>query len=288
MKTKLFTLIAGIVVVVLAGGALLASLPSQVAVASSEVSVDKARLLYRHGLTREAKAELIHVLFNASDDETKADAHYLLGTISFGEGRVAVAVESWRELAEQYPESQPAMLVGDDLDALDEIVEESTEASVENAVANAYLRHGDFWSRGKQNGFTIDSSWIPNVEAAIKWYDKVVEAFPETEAARRAYEGKLRTLLGWEDPGRYGDKHGIEASFDDYMPLLLETFSAFEESHPDASTLQAFRFQIAQAYWGNRDWDKTRAWLNAIIRESGNIDDFYRDLAQRRLARVEH
>ena len=130
--------------------------------------------------------------------------------------------------------------------------------------------------------------WIPNVDAAVKWYDKVIVEFPGTEAARRAYEEKLRTLFGWEDPGRYGSKHGVEASFDEYMPLLLQTFSAFEESYPEASTLHAFRFQIAQAYWSNRDWDQTREWLNVIIRESGNTDTFYRDLAQRRLENVEY
>ena len=208
--------------------------------------------------------------------------------IRIGRGRADVAAESWRTLAEQYQKSQPAMLVRDDLDALAQIVEESAEGSIDNAIASTYLRHGDFWSRGKPNRFTIDSSWIANVEAALKWYDKVIVESPQTEAARRAYEEKLRTILGWEDPGRYSTKHGVQASFEDYMPLLLETFSAFEEGYPEAPTLQAFRFQIAQAYWRIRNWDKTREWLNVIIRESGNTDNFYRDLAQRRLENVEY
>ncbi len=286
MRTRLLLSIA--ITALFFGGLFVASRPSAQGVASSEASVEKARLLYRHGLARDAKAELIQVLFNATDDASKAQAHYLLGTIAFGEGRVDVAAESWRALAEQYPESQPATLVTDDLDVLAQIVEESAEGSIENAVANTYLRHADFWSRRKPDRFTIDSSWIPNVDAAVKWYDKVIVEFPGTEAARRAYEEKLRTLFGWEDPGRYGSKYGVEASFDEYMPLLLQTFSAFEESYPEASTLQAFRFQIAQAYWSNRDWDQTREWLNVIIRESGNTDTFYRDLAQRRLEKVEY
>ena len=286
MRTKLLVLVAAVVVFVC--GLLVASRPSAQSVPSSEPSVDKARLLHRHGLTRDAKAELIQLLFNSTDAESKAHAHYLLGSIAFGEGRADVAAESWRTLAEQYPESQPAMLVRDDLDVLAQIVEESVEGSIDDAIASTYLRHGDFWSRGKPDRFTIDSSWIANVEAALKWYDKVIVESPQTEAARRAYEEKLRTILGWEDPGRYSTKHGVQASFEDYMPLLLETFSAFEEGYPEAPTLQAFRFQIAQAYWRIRNWDKTREWLNAIIRESGNTDNFYRDLAQRRLENVEY
>ncbi len=286
MTTKILVSVA--LVALLVGAVFVASRPFAQTVLSSEASVEKARLLYRHGLANDAKAELIQVLFNATDDARKAQAHYLLGSIAFGEGRVDVAAESWRALVEQHPESQPATLVRDDLDVLAQIVEESAEGSIENAVANTYLQHADFWSRRKPDRFTIDSSWIPNVEAAAKWYDKVIVQFPGTEAARRAYEGKLRTLLGWEDPGRYGTKHGVEASFDDYMPLLLRTFSAFEENYPEASTLQAFRFQIAQVYWLNRDWDTTREWLNVIITESGNADTFYRDLAQRRLEKVEY
>lgn len=286
MRTKL-SIVAALVVVT-AAGALFALLPSGELLAADGGSVDKARLLHRHGLTSEAKAELIAVLFGTSVDESKAEAHYLLGSISFGEGRVAVAVASWRALVDEYPESLQASLVKEDLDALAEIVEESAEDSIENAVANAYLRHGDFWSRGKRDRFTIDSSWISNVEAAVKWYDKVIEEFPATEAARRAHEEKLRTLLGWEEPGRFGTKHGIRESFDEYMPLLLEAFATFEQSYPDATTLQAFRFQITQAYWSNRDWAKTREWLNIIVERSGDRDEFYGDLAQRRLGKVEY
>ena len=286
MRTKLS--IGAAIVVVAAVGVLFTLLPSEELLAADGGSVEKARLLHSHGLTSEAKAELIEVIFGTSEDESKAEAYYLLGSISFGESRVAVAVSSWRALVDEYPESLQASLVREDLDALAEIVEESAEDSIENAVANAYLRHGDFWSRGKRDRFTIDSSWISNVEAAVKWYDKVIGEFPDTDAARRAHEEKLRTLLGWEEPGRFGTKHGIRESFDEYMPLLLEAFSAFEQSYPDASTLQAFRFQVAQAYWGNRDWVKTREWLNVIIEESGDRDEFYRDLAERRLGKVEY
>jgi len=41
------------------------------------------------------------------------------------------------------------------------------------------------------------------------------------------------------------------------MPQLLKTFNQFEKEHPNASTLQAFRYQIAQAYWDNKNWNKS-------------------------------
>jgi len=251
-------------------------------------SYDKAAMLNQHGLNREAKIELIDVLFSKASEQEKAKSYYLLGSIAFSENRIAVALDTWRELVKKYPKTSEASLVKDRIKELAEIVGDMEQESIKNAVAQSYLRHGDFWSRGKDIKFMIDSSWIQNVEAAIKWYDKVIKEFPGTVASRLAYEQKMRTLLGWKKPGRYGSSYGIEESFSKYMPILLETFKDFEKEHPNASTLQAFRYQIAQAYWKNRDWNNTRKWLNLIIEKSGDSDSFYKDLAQRRLQKVEY
>ena len=134
----------------------------------------------------------------------------------------------------------------------------------------------------------IDSSWIPNVEAANKWYDKVIQEYPNSIASKVAYEGKLKTIIGWQEGGREGETHGLKRDFLKYMPLLLSTFSAFETEHPDASTLQSFRYQIAQAYWLHSDWDKTREWLKLLIEKSGTNDSFYKDVAIRRLEKIEY
>lgn len=259
-----------------------------IASASFAASIEKAIMLNQHGLSKEAKAELIDIVFSKSEDSSKAQAYYLIGSIAFEENKINVALDSWRDLSKKYPNSEQAKMVKDRINELAEIVGESAKESIENAVALSYLRHGDFWSRGKSEMFTIDSSWIPNVETAIKWYDKVISEFPKSAASRVAYQDKMRTLLGWEDPGRYGSKHGIKESFDKYMPQLLETFTSFEKEHLNSSTLQAFRYQIAQAYWYNKDWAKTREWLNLVIKESGEGDSFYKDLAERRLNKVEH
>jgi tetratricopeptide (TPR) repeat protein len=204
---------------------------------SFAASFEKAIMLNQHGLVREAKVELIDIIFSKSADSSKAQAYYLLGSIAFEDNKITVALDSWREFSRMYPNSEQAKIVKDRINELAEIVGVSAKESIKNAVALSYLRHADFWSRGKDNKFTIDLSWIPNVETGIKWYDKVISEFPKSAASRVAYQDKMRTLLGWEEPGLYGSKYGIEESFDKYIPQLLETFILFEKEYPNASTL---------------------------------------------------
>ena len=97
----------------------------------------------------------------------------------------------------------------------------------------------------------------------------------------------MRTILGWKEIGQYGSSYGIRDDFKKYIPLLLSTFESFEKDHPSDSSLQAFRYQIAQSYWNNKKWNETRIWLNKII-ENSDDDTFYKDLAQRRLKKVEY
>lgn len=251
-------------------------------------SFQKAEMFNQQGLVSESKAELIEVIFSKAVDAEKAQAYFMLGSIAFSEKKVSTALETWKQLVKKYPTSKEAALVQERIKLLADIVGEMSKESVDNAIAESYLRHGDFWSGGKDYKFTIDTSWMPNVEAANKWYDKVIKEFPGTTASRIAYEEKMRTLLGWKESGQYSEAHGIKANFWLYMPMLLETLSAFEKEHPNASTLQAFRYQVAQAYWTIKDWEKTREWLNLVIEKSGDSDSFYKDAATRRLQKVEH
>ncbi|MFC1771060.1 tetratricopeptide repeat protein [Candidatus Margulisiibacteriota bacterium] len=255
---------------------------------ASAASLEKAALFNKHGLVSEAKKELIGVIFSKASSKDKAEAYYLLGSIAFDERRVSVALDSWKTLVAKYPKSKEAALVKDKIAELAEIVGESAEESIRNVIAQSYLRHADFWSSDKNSIFKIDSSWIPNVESSIKWYDKVLEEFPNSESAEHAYKGKLRTLLGWKEYGKYGESHGVKGDFSKYMPQLLSTFKAFERDYPKAGSLQGFRYQIAQAYWKNANWKKTKEWLNRIIEIAGEKDSFYKDLAERRLKKVEY
>jgi tetratricopeptide (TPR) repeat protein len=251
-------------------------------------SLEKAQMFLRFNLGNEGKIELINVVFSNAKADDKAEALYLLGTIAFSENKISQAIDTWKELIAKYPNSSHGKVVQEEIKELSQVVTEVADASVNNAIAQLYLSHGDFWSKGKNNKFVIDASWIPNVEIAIRWYDKVISEFPKSEAARRAYRDKMRTLLGWKELGTRGEKYGIEQSFDTYILMLLETFEAFENSFPEDSLLQPFRYQIAQAYWGNKKWAQTRKWLILIIVKSGAADSFYKDLAEWRLKKIEY
>ncbi|MDD9972623.1 MAG: hypothetical protein OXU27_01385 [Candidatus Poribacteria bacterium] len=265
---------------------------------SFSASIEKAILLSEHGLTIDAKRELIDVIFEKrSKASDKAQSYYLLGNIAFGEDRIKVALNSWKHLVDKYPKSEEAGLVKNRIAELSEIVVGSAKEDLDNAVARSYLRHADFWSKGKSDIFKIDSSWISNVDASLKWYDKVITEFPKSKAARIAYEDKLRTLLGWETGyGEDRESYGIKKDFLAHIDPLTTTFNNFESDFPEALSLQAFRFQIAQAFFieaiigRGRNYAKSRSiylnqaetWLNAIIDKAGEKDSFYRDLAERR------
>ena len=251
-------------------------------------SVEKAQMLLRFDLKNEAKNELINVLFSNAKTDDKANSLYLLGTIAFTENKIKLASDTWKELIAKYPNSSQAKSVINHINALAQVITEAAETSVDNAVAQLYLSRGNFWSRGKDSKWVIDSSWIPHVEVAIKWYDKVITDFPKSDAARIAFKEKMKTLLGWKESGQYGESYGIKKSFSTYMPLLLKTFEEFEVAFPEDSMLQPLRYQIAQAYWSNKNWSKTREWLNIIIEKSSDSYDFYKDLANWRLQKIEY
>lgn len=251
-------------------------------------SIERAALYRQHGLLEDAKRDYIQIISRAGPQEQKAEALYSLGLIAFDQGRISVALSSWTQLVKEFPSAKQAKEVQDRLKDLSQIIGEQQKETVDNAVAQSYLGHGDFWSRGKDQVFSIDTSWIANLDAAIKWYDKTIQEFPKSPAARIAYEGKMRAILGWKDPGKYGDSHGIQADASKYIPILVDTFQSYQADFPESGSLQPFRYQIAQAYWGRKDWDNTRKWLQEMIAQSKGADSFYVDLANRRLQKLEY
>ena len=251
-------------------------------------SIEKANLLLENNLVSDAKREFIQIITSSGSKDEEATAYYQLGTLSFEDNNIEGALNTWKKLVAEYPNSPEAEQVKDNIQELTQIVGETSKESINNAIAASYIKNGDFWSEDKKTIFTIDSSWIPKVESSIKWYDKVITEYPKSVASKVAYKKKLRTILGWKDIGQYGSSYGIRGNFQKYIPLLLSTFRSFEEDHPTDSSLQAFRYQIAQSYWNNRNWNETRIWLNEIIEKSNDDDTFYKDLAQRRLKKVEY
>jgi hypothetical protein len=260
---------------------------------SFAASIEKAILFNQHGLTTDAKRELIEVIFhNRSKQKDKAKAYYLLGNIAFAENKIKVALNSWNYLVKNYPKSDEAMLVGGRIAELSEIVRGDSKETIDNAIARSYLKNAEFWSESNSDAFQIDSSWIPKMEAAVKWYDKVITEFRNTNAARIAYEGKLDIILAHKAFDASESRSHLN-KFAQHILLLVKMFEDFEREYPDASSLQAFRYQIAQVYWIRhlrrtnlkyvRYLELARGWFEKVIQKGGTNDSFYRDLAQRRL-----
>jgi tetratricopeptide (TPR) repeat protein len=244
-------------------------------------------MLKSHKLVAEAKREAIDVVFG-DDKEEIPGALELLGEIAVEEGNYSAAVDAWQRLIKDYGDDPAAKRASVMMPKLREAVLSLTDASVNDAVAQNHLLSADFWSSGRDRTFTIDSSWLPKVEAALHWYDRVIAEFPGSAAARLAFERKLMTIRGWETGGRYSTKFGIEENFEKWMPEMVKTFREFEKAFPDAASLQAFRFQIAQAYWRQKQWKPAREWLEAIVEKDAGANGFYKDLAERRLKKLEY
>ena len=264
---------------------LLLALPASFALADRTEIPER---YYEHGLVEDAKREFIMITFDRkADDDEKAKSLSRLGDIAFGEQKVALALKTWEELIESYPDSDEAELVVERIEQIGQMVGETTGETVDNAVARSYIRHGDWWSRGKEETLTIDTSWIPKDEAAIAWYDRTIAEFPDSDAAVLAQKKKFYTVYGWEDPGKYGETYGVQGN----KAKVTDLVTIYEELNaisPNDSDLQRFRYMIAQSYWTKQMFNETREWLQKIIDAGEGKFSFYKDLAEWRMKKVDY
>jgi tetratricopeptide (TPR) repeat protein len=245
------------------------------------------KTFYEHGLIEDAKRGFIEVTFDSSaTNAEKASALSALGDIAFDQNKIGLAISTWRDLVERFPESEEAKAVEERLDQLGEIVEATTTSTLDNQIARSHLRNGDWWSRGREEGITIDTSWIPKDEAALQWYDRVIAEFPGTPSATIALKRKFQTVYGWEEPGKYGNTYGVKSTGD--VQKLIDVFAELETAAPDDVDLQRFRYMIAQSFWNNRKFDETREWLQRVIDADEEKGGFYADLAEWRLEKVDY
>ena len=251
-------------------------------------AIEIANDFYRHNFTDKAKEKFLDIYHNPlSSDKEKAQALYLVGQITFEEGNYTVAIDDWQILISKFPDSKETKEISKRISQLREIISQSTEGTFSNAVAMSYLNNGDFWSNAERK-FLIDSSWMPNLEIALEWYDKILEEFPKSPAAEIAYQRKLFALFGWTESGDDGRSFGLKANFAKYMPRILKTFGYYEKDFPKSSFLQGFRYQISQAYWIHEDWQNTRKWLKKVIAAGGDEKTFYTETAKARLKKIEY
>jgi tetratricopeptide (TPR) repeat protein len=251
-------------------------------------SISLAKDFYTHNLNERALETFI-IIYNTPNvnADDKSEALFFMGQITFDEGRFSVALADWQKLIKDFPTSKRAVEIKDRLIQLKDVFSKSVDENISSSVAQSYINNGDFWADDNKI-FHIDGSWLPKVELSIDWYDKVIKEFPGTYAAELAYSRKLFAINGWEESGQYGTKYGIMSDFKKYIPILLQTFDSFEAAFPESPFLQGFRYQIAQAYWGKKDWANTKSWLNKIIEKGEGKPSFYSETAKARLNKIEY
>lgn len=256
--------------------------------ATDAQNISIAQDFYNHNLNERALEEFI-IVYNTptANPEDRAESLYYMGQITFDASRYSVAYDDWQKLLTEFPSSTRVAEIKDRLSQLSEVFSLSVDENIASSVAKSYIKNGDFWNDNDRK-FTIDASWMPKVELALDWYDKVIDEFPDTYAAELAYQRKLFSIIGWKESGQYGSSYGVRDNYKKYLPILLQTFADFETDFPESSFLQGFRYQIAQTYWGEKDWPNTRLWLNKIIEKGEGISSFYTETAKARLTKVEY
>ena len=243
-------------------------------------SIEKAKMLNTHGLRDAAKQELIDVIFGMSGTEAKADAYYYLGNTALTERRGTAAISTWRELVEKYPNSKRVAEVQQQIEVLRVGLSDTLDVVLGNLEAQLYLQYAEFWLENLRTIPQIDGRGLPFDEAGFKWLDKVIAEFPGTAEAKKAYKYKFSGL------SREALKATIlkdEIEFITVMNKLIALFDEFEAAFPESTSLQMFRFQIAQLYIREKDFEAADQWLNKIIETAGDGDSFYKQLAQYRL-----
>ena len=246
-------------------------------------ALDIANDYYRHDLNLIAKEKFLSIYHDpGSSVDEKAKALYIVGQIIFEEGDYSLALEDWELLITKFPDSEYAKQIAIIYSQISDIVTFDSDRNSITLVARAYLQNGDFWSSADRE-FTIDSSWMPSVEIAVKWYDKVLKEFPGTPSAEVAYRRKLFALLGSSNSDDDHKAFGLKENFKKYIPVVLQTFSDFEKDFPKSAYMQGIRYQIAQAYWTEGYTKNAKTWLKKIITCGNGKETFYTETAKARL-----
>lgn len=235
-------------------------------------NLDRAELYFEHGLIDKAKNECILLITSDRVDSEKIQSYYLLGLIALSENRNQSAIETWSKLVELYPNSKQAREVTEKMEEIRD-TSDSRETEIINAVkVEELIGNGEFWY---DETYYFDTSYLIESDIAIYWYDKVIEEFPGTEGAKKAFEKKI---------GLYS--HSIPRLTDEwaekYLRQMEETVSQFLEEYPNAAEGELFVFLLGQALWSEDEDREALEWFNKLIEDAGDRENFYTDLAKRR------
>lgn len=280
------------------------------ATGSKLLSIDRANMLKKHGLLEDAKRQFIDILYGDSNEDAKATALYSLGVMAFNEKDLSLAIDTWKLLVDHFPTSEEGRRVAAGMDYLIddalELANDALELAIKNEIARSYLRNGDFWSNDiKDRYWIIDSSWLDKAGLAIEWYDKVIEEFPMTSAAKLAYLEKFKIVIASEDRMAgvpYSERFKIVMASENQMDKLISIYENFSKDFPDDEYIPVLQFQIAQKYWAlamdyydqlsstipwieyNHFFANTKKWLETVVH---NSTGFYKQIAEERLKEID-
>ena len=163
-----------------------------------------------------------------------------------------------------------------------------------------YLHNGNFYSEDKGRLLGVDTSFIDPLKASIYWYDKVIEEFPNTPECNQALKEKIKTIVGWK--AGYGDNkrhYGLNGhtGSGEYFDMIEVTFKKLETDYPGDPHLEAYAYQVAQAYFYHIQvykhlypihiFESLKAkyeeWLRKTIELARGRDTFYSHLAKMHL-----
>ena len=157
--------------------------------------VEWARDLYVHGLKGRAMEIYIGILHTAATPaESKAEALYYMGQMSFEDGSFATAMNDWEKLVREYPESPRAAELKDRFTQLQEVYSKVADPPIDSVVARSYIKNGDFWAGGERR-FAVETKLLPNIDLGVAWYDRVIQEFPGSDAADLAMQRKVFRYL---------------------------------------------------------------------------------------------
>ncbi len=258
---------------------------------SSEDELSRAAMLAQHGLIRDAKLAYINLMFRVDDDTVRAKCLYELGMISFRENDIGMAINTWRTLIEEFPDSEEGQAVKERIDVLSSKLEEVLIGDSES-TASLYLDNADFFSnRFRKDSWTIYTDGFNEIDMAMHWYDKVIAEFPKTDAAHRAYVRKFKTLVGRNRSGGggFGEAvyRGKKKAARNYITLMVLCFEGYMLDFPDGVFANRMRYQIGQAYWELNDDETATLWLKKIVDSGKGDDDFYVYAARQRMANLD-
>lgn len=250
--------------------------------ALAQHSLPKAEMYLKNGLPDDAKREAIGVIFSSRDKGEVAGAKLLLAQTAVEEGRLSNAVELWQDIINANSGSPAAASAQMLLSQVASLVGSTADQTVDNATAKQYFSSAEFWLKGLEYPYPVDTSWLPTESAAVYWLDKIIFEFPATPSAERAMYLKARAYLGAKGHGEAGvGGFGVlgmiteirgsgkttprEHALKDLMAKAKEALAQLEGAFPESRYLSILKFMIADTYWLTNNKESATPWLEQVI-----------------------